>query len=117
VFGGESSAGKIAIVEAISALKDPAVEPFLARQLGSSDQSLRRVAVLALGRLRSPTAFRQLTAAARDPDESVRAAVAETLGPDDGAASRDVLGRLSIDPSRKVAMLARQALERLDHVE
>ncbi len=117
VFAGESSEGKIAIVEAISGLKDPAVDPFLARQLGSADQALRRAAVLALGRLRSPTAIRQLTAAARDEDESVRAAVAEALVSDDSSASRDVLGRLSIDPSRKVAMLARQALERLAHSE
>jgi HEAT repeat protein len=116
-FDGQSSEGKIAIVEAVSTLVDPAIEPFLARQLGSADQTLRRAAVLALGRLRSATAVRQLSAAARDPDESVRAAVAEALSRDGGSAGRDVLARLSIDPSRKVAMLARQALERLSHAE
>jgi HEAT repeat protein len=117
LFDSERSDSRIAIVEAVSALKDPAIEPFLARQLGSPDQTLRRAAVLALGRLRSTTAIRQLATAARDADESVRAAVAEALSHDAGPNGQDVLARLSVDTSRKVAMLARQALERLSHSE
>jgi HEAT repeat protein len=104
---------RIAIVEALSGVDDPALEQFLARQLGSRHESLRRAAVFALARIGSPTAFRQLGAAARDAHESVREAVAEALsraGTDPG--EHDILTRLSVDQNRKVALVARQALER-----
>jgi HEAT repeat protein len=112
IFEGEPPESKLAIVEALSGLPDPATELFLARQLGSGDPRLRRASALALGRIGSPTALRQLIPATRDSDEGVRAAVAEALGPCDEPAARDALSRLALDRSRKVALLARQSLER-----
>ena len=107
------SAENIAIVEALSEAEDPAVEQFLARQLGSPAESLRRAAVFALARIGSPTAFRQLGAAARDPHESVREAVAEALSRDStDPTEHDILTRLSVNQNRKVGLVARQALER-----
>jgi HEAT repeat protein len=107
------TAEKVAIVEALGDAQDPSVEPFLARQLGGAEESVRRAAVFALARIGSPTAFRQLGAAARDPHESVREAVAEALSREGGdPAEHDILTRLSVDQNRKVALVARQALER-----
>jgi HEAT repeat protein len=109
---GQQSA-KLAVVGALQEINDPATEPFLARQLGNADPTLRRAVVLALGAIRSPNALRQITSAARDPDETVRSAVAEVLGGAGSAQAEDALTRLAHDTSRAVAALARQALEKL----
>jgi HEAT repeat protein len=67
--------------------------------------------------MRSPTAIRQLVPVARDPDETVRAAVVTVLGNTGGAQAIDALTRLAHDPSRSIAAVARQALEKLGHTE
>jgi HEAT repeat protein len=110
---GTGTPSKLAIVEVLGEIRDPATEPFLARQLGNPDPAFRRAAVLALGAMRSPNALRQLTPVARDPDESVRAAVVAVLGGTGNAQAVDALTRLAHDPSRPIAALARQALEKL----
>jgi HEAT repeat protein len=69
--------------------------------------------VLALGATRSPNALRQLVSVARDPDETVRSVVAAVLGSSGNAQAVDALTRLSHDPIRPIAALARQALEKL----
>jgi HEAT repeat protein len=69
--------------------------------------------VLALGATRSPNAIRQLTPVARDPDESVRSAVAAVLGAVGNGQANDALTRLAHDPSRSIAAIARQALDKL----
>jgi HEAT repeat protein len=73
--------------------------------------------VLALGATRSPNAIRQLTPVARDPDESVRSAVAAVLGSSGNVQANDALTRLAHDPSRAIAAVARQALEKLAQTE
>jgi len=108
-----TAAAKLAIIEVLQEIRDPATEPFLARQLGNPDPALRRAAVLALGATRSPNAVRQLTQVARDADESVRSAVAAVLAGSADAQAIDALTRLAHDPSRAVAALARQALDKL----
>jgi HEAT repeat protein len=125
IFEREASQpGRLAIIEALQEIGDQAAEPFLARQLGSNDPTLRRAAVLALGATKSPNAIRQLAPVARDTDESVRGAVAEVLGslanPQAQEAlanpqAQDALSRLAHDASRSVAAQARQALERIGH--
>jgi HEAT repeat protein len=110
---GTATVAKIAIIEVLKEIRDPATEPFLARQLGNPDPALRRAAVLALGATRSPNALRQLVSVARDPDETVRSVVAAVLGSSGNAQAVDALTRLSHDPIRPIAALARQALEKL----
>jgi len=104
---------KLGIVEALRDINDPATEPFLSKQLGNADPTIRRAVVLALGGSPSPNALTQLATAARDPDATVRSAVAGVLGRLEGPQARDTLTRLAHVQSRAVAVLARQALEKL----
>jgi HEAT repeat protein len=114
IFDREGPTVKLAVIEAFKEMHDPAAEPFLSRQLGNPDPGLRRAAVLALGATRTPNAIRQLTPVARDPDEGVRSAVAAVLGSSAGnLQANDALTRLAHDPSRAIAAIARQALEKL----
>jgi len=114
LFEREKMPAKLAIIDVLKEIRDPATEPFLARQLGSSDPALRRAAVLALGATRSPNAVRPVASIARDPDETVRSAVATVLGGAANAQAQDALARLAHDPNRSIAALARQALEKLE---
>jgi len=113
LFNGAGTAAKLAIIDVLREIRDPATEPFLARLLGDPDPTLRRAVVLALGATRSLNAVRQLVPVARDPDEAVRAAVVTVLGDSANAQAQDALTRLAHDQSRSIAALARQALEKL----
>jgi HEAT repeat protein len=112
IFASEPAGGQLRIIRALSARPDPAAAAFLTNQLGHRDPAVRRQVVLTLASFLSPAVIRSLVAAARDEDDSVRDAVAEALGPCPDPAARDALNRLALDPSRRVAMAARQWLER-----
>jgi HEAT repeat protein len=113
LFEREGIPVKVATIEALRDINDPATEPFLAKQLGNADPIIRRAVVSALGASRSSNALTQLAAVARDPDPTVRSAVAEILGGLDSPQAQDALTRLAHDQSRTVAALARQGLEKI----
>lgn len=117
LFDREGTAARLAIIDVFREIRDPATEPFLARQLGDPDPALRRAVVLALGAIQSPNAVRQLVAVARDPDDAVRAAVVAVLGSSNNAQAQDALTRLAHDQNRSIAALARQALDKLAKLE
>jgi HEAT repeat protein len=73
---------------------------------------VRREVVRALGSALSSGVIRALANAARDDDEGVRHAVAEALGPCPEPAAADAVARLALDPNRRVALAARQWMER-----
>jgi len=97
-------------IEVLAAMESPGVEPFLARQLGNSDPSVRKQAVKALVRIGTATALRRLGIALRDKHPRVRMAVSKALASCPHPIARSALERLSLDPVESVASFARAQL-------
>jgi HEAT repeat protein len=112
IFAAEPVSGQLTIIRALAARPDSAAGAFLTQQLGHREPSVRREVVRALGSALSSAVIRALANAARDDDEGVRHAVAEALGPCPEPAAADAVARLALDPNRRVALAARQWMER-----
>ena len=97
-------------IEVLAAIESPGVEPFLARQLGHPDASVRKHAVKALVRIGTATALRRLGIALRDKHPRVRMAVSKALASCPHPIARSALERLSLDPVESVAAFARAQL-------
>jgi HEAT repeat protein len=112
IFAAEPASGQLTIIRALAARPDSAAAAFLMQQLGHRESSVRREVVRALGSALSPAVIRALATAARDDDDGVRLVVAEALGPCPEPAAADAVARLALDPNRRVALAARQWMER-----
>ena len=97
-------------IEVLAAMESPAVEPFLSRQLGHQDPSLRRHVVRAMVRIGTASALRRLGIAMRDKNPKVRMAVSKALASCPHPIARSALERLSLDPVESVAAFAREQL-------
>jgi HEAT repeat protein len=104
------------ILEALAALRDPAVEPLLFALLADDAIDQRRFAVTALAGYGTAVSRQHLIAAGTDPAPEVRAAVAEALGELRHPDAIAELERLCFDENRAVATAARHRLESL-HVD
>lgn len=109
--GGHDEPTRLAIIDALAELREPAAEPLIVRLLADGDAEIRRTAVKALGSFGSSTAIRHLAAASRDQAWQVRAAVAEVLDGNSEAVAVATLERLSLDAHPLVAGTARRGLE------
>ena len=101
---------RLAIIDALSELRQPVAEPMLVRLLADGSPSIRRAAVKALLTFGSAAAIRHVVTAAKDADAQVRATVAERL-PLGHESARAALERLCMDSNRRVADTARGRLE------
>jgi HEAT repeat protein len=97
-------------IDVLAAIESPGVEPFLSRQLGHPDPSVRKQAVKALVRIGTATALRRLGIALRDKHPRVRMAVSKALASCPHPIARSALERLSLDPVESVAAFARAQL-------
>jgi HEAT repeat protein len=97
-------------IEVLAAIESPGVEPFLSRQLGNPDPTVRKHAVKALVRIGTATALRRLGIALRDKHPRVRMAVSKALASCPHPIARSALERLSLDPVESVAAFARAQL-------
>ena len=94
----------------VEAIEPPGIEPFLARQLGNKDPSVRRHAVRSLVRLGTTSALRRIVIALRDDNPRVRMTVSKALASCPHPIARNTLERLSVDAVESVAAFARSQL-------
>ncbi|MBN1243075.1 MAG: HEAT repeat domain-containing protein [Spirochaetales bacterium] len=87
------------------------------RELKRRDPAIRRAAAAALQSIGTPSAYRGIVMAARDPDREVRAAVAKALERLGGPDGTELLERLEHDPDPKIRKYALWALERVKSKE
>ena len=71
---------RVAAVQILGEIRDPAATPALIEVLREGDLNLRAQAAAALGKLGGPDAERALLAALEDPEWQVRAQAAKALG-------------------------------------
>jgi HEAT repeat protein len=83
------------------------------RQLTHRDSKVRGEAASFLSALGSPTAFRGVVLAARDPDKEVRVKVVKALEKLDTEDGKIILNSLRNDPDRRIRKYTEWALERI----
>ena len=110
IFDSCTQAERAHAIEVLAAIESPGVEPFLSRQLGHLDPSVRKHAVKALVRIGTASALRRLVIALRDKHPRVRMAVSKALASCPHPIARHALERLSLDPVEAVAAFARAQL-------
>jgi HEAT repeat protein len=111
VFDRESEQVRLAIIEVLSELREPSVEPLLVRLLADANPTIRRAVTRAAAQFGGEVATRHLVSATRDQDRSVRAEVARLL-PLSHASAVVALERLCMDPVPEIASIARKRLDR-----
>jgi HEAT repeat protein len=102
---------RLAVLEALTELRDPRAEPLLARLLSDPEPTMRRRATLLLGRFETETATRHVLAATRDVDREVRLAATKLVVERGGEGASVALERLCMDSDDAIAAMANHALE------
>jgi len=110
IFDACTSEEQVQAIDALEAIEPPGIEPFLARQLGNKDPSVRRHAVRSLVRLGTTSALRRIVIALRDDNPRVRMTVSKALASCPHPIARNTLERLSVDAVESVAAFARSQL-------
>jgi HEAT repeat protein len=110
VFERESEDVRLTIIDVLTELREPIVEPMLVRLLADASPTIRRAAARATARFGTEAAMRHLFVATRDQDQSVRAEVAELL-PLEHPGAIAALERLCMDSVEEIASIARRRLE------
>lgn len=108
---------RLAVLDALTELRDPRAEPLLARLLSDPDPTMRRRATQLLGRFRTETATRHVLAATRDADREVRLVATKLVVELGGEGAHAALERLCMDPDETIAAIADHALEAIPDEE
>ena len=104
---------RLAVLDALTHLRDPRAEPLLARLLSDPDPVMRRRATQFLGQFGTESANRHVLAATRDVDREVRLVATKLVIERGGDEAHAALERLCMDPDESIAAIADHALDAL----